>query len=248
MSVIKRLEIFLLFIYILTTVSCKSDLSSEMVEDISLIGANIEINQNPTNKTDNGIVIDLFDDKQNRISNDSIEVIVNNIDVKIHHKQGLYYNDESSYSFSNIPVNEMYSVEIKLSDAKKYFLGSVKALAEENTNNIECVEKVDLNKNTIIKWKDLKDIDELSIMTSTLLKTSTDKEKNYDYRPEIIQKISSSGSYIFSKNDYSDPKSIISGLELKFRTTKFGKMNPKLLGNSKMTISTSIEKTIDFEE
>ncbi|KIA90200.1 hypothetical protein [Kaistella jeonii] len=226
------------------------------MEKIELIGATIDITQSPTDKKDNGISVDLFDKKGRIIRNDSITIIVNGVEGELYHKQGLYYTDESKYHLSDIPVNDTYTVEIKLTDGQKYILGTIKALSEEKIENIECDERGDLTKNTVIKWKDLKSIDELSIYTSILLKTppkredgsDNSKDKYYEYKDEIVKKIRSSGELTFLKSKYVDATSITTGFELEFRTTKSGKMNPKLLKNSGITISTSIKKNINLEK
>lgn len=235
-------------ICLLTLSFCNSKLSSEKVEDIALIGATIEIAQNPTDEKDSRTTIDLFDNNKKSIRNDSIKIIVNGIESSLQHRQGLYYTDESRYYSESGPINHMYNFEIKLSNRKKYFLASINALSEEKIENIECDEQGDLNKNTVIKWKDLKNINRLSIYTSTLLKTPNSNDKSYSGTGAIVKHINSSGEYTIPKNEYFDPKWTVSGFELKFIATKFGKMNPKLVGRSKISISTIIEKNINLEK
>lgn len=247
-SKLKYYTSLLLTLLLATVISCRSDLSKEKINDLSLIKAEIEIVQNPFNKTGNSTVVTLRDKDGYRISNDSILIYVNDVEREISHRQGLYYNEESCYIFSDVPAIEKYKVDIKLSDNKKYFLGEVNALGEEKEENIVCNDEGDFNNDFTIKWHNLKDIDELSVMTSALLKTSTDKERNYSYRDEIIKKIGATGSFTIPRTTYTDAESTISSLEFKFRTLKAGTMNPKLVRNSKITISTSIEKNVNFEE
>ncbi|MGY0035132.1 hypothetical protein [Pedobacter sp. NJ-S-72] len=121
-------------------------------------------------------------------------------------------------------------------------------MSEEKIENIECAEQGDLNKNTVIKWKELKNINELTIYTSTLLKTPNSNDKNYSSKDVIVKQISSKGEYTISKSEYFDPKWTVSGFELKFTATRFGKMNPKLIEGSKISISTLIEKNINLEK
>ncbi|MEO8254402.1 MAG: hypothetical protein ABI554_08425 [Flavobacterium sp.] len=242
----KQLLPFLLCLLVLT--SCNSNLSTEKVEDIGLIGATIEITQNPTDAMDSWMTIDLFDKDRKIIRNDSLKIIVNGIETTLQHRQGLYYNDESRYYSENAPVNQSYTFEIKLTNGKKYFLGSINALSEEKIENITCAEQGDLNKNTVIKWKDLKNINELTIYTSILLKTPNTNDKNYSAKDVIVKKISSTGIYTIPKSEYFDPKWTVSGFELKFTATKFGKTNPKLIDGSKISISTVIEKNSNLEK
>ncbi|KIO78975.1 hypothetical protein TH53_00340 [Pedobacter lusitanus] len=246
MRLMKHSISFLLFIFILT--SCNSNLSSEKVEDIGLIGATIEITQKPTDEKSSWMTINLFDKHNKIIRNDSIKIIVNGIETALQHRQGLYYTDESRYYSENAPANQIYNFGIKLSNGKKYFLGSINSLSEEKIENIECAEQGDLNKNTVIKWKDLKNINKLTIYTSTLLKTANSNDKNYSSKDVIVKQISSNGEYTISKSEYFDPKWTVSGFEFKFATTRFGKMNPKLIDGSKISISTSIEKNINLEK
>ncbi len=87
-KVLKHLILFLFFSLVLT--SCNSDLSSGKIEDIGLIGAKIEINQNPTDRKNSWMTVDLFDKDKKSIRNDSIKIIVNGIETSLEHHQGLY--------------------------------------------------------------------------------------------------------------------------------------------------------------
>ncbi len=125
---------------------------------------------------------------------------------------------------------------------------SVQTVQYENIENIVCDEQGDLSRNTVIKWKDLKNIDELTIYTSTLLKNSNTKDKNYSSKDVIVKKIASSGEHIFLKSGYFDSQSTVTGFQLKFTATRFGILNEKLIENSKISISTTIEKNINLEK
>jgi len=237
----------LLFLAVAMT-ACTSPLSSENITDLSLINAEISITQNPENKQANTVIVILRDKKGRRISNDSITIIVNAVEASLSHRQGLYYTNESGYALSDVPVKETYEVQIKLPNQQTYFLGSVAALPEESKEHITCRDVGDLNQDFIMSWKDLKGIDELSVFVSELQKHSPANEKNYSYRPEQILKIGSSGTYTLSKGQYENDTAIISGIEFDFRTTKQGKVNPDLVTGSKISISTLIEKNVNFEE
>jgi len=238
---------FLLLIYLLTTISCnQSELSTQKVEDISAIGATIKVYQSPFAKNENSVVVELFDQKRKRISNDSLILYINTIEVTLTRRQGLYYFDESYYSAENVSVNNTFNVKIKLSDGKVHHLGTVKVLQQQSPEDIVCEEKGDLNKNTMVKWANLKEINELSISPSERLLASEDNVTSYGYRQEVVKKISGNGSYIYFKNDYTNSKSTISTLEFTFRTTKTGQINPKLLDKSSITVSTSITKSVSF--
>ena len=241
-----RLSFLLLFIIGIILSCNQSDLSTQKIEDISLVGATIDIHQNPFQKTKNNVSVELFDKNHNRIANDSIIVFINNLEIKVTHKQGLYYYNESYYALSDIPVKDTYTTEIVLSNGKKYLLGAIKALQEENKESIFVDEKGDLTKNSIIKWANLREIDELSIFSSMLLNSKGDNVTTYELRDELVKKIHSTGSYVYLKKKYSDTGSTINRLELNFRTTKPGKTNPDLLEGSTINISTSIMRYINF--
>ena len=250
MAHLKRIvnyRILFLFLVILGISSCTSDLSNGRLDKLSFLSAGIEINQSPTDKADNSVVVTLLDKNGNRISNDSLLIFVNGIQEKLIHKQGLYYSNESVYVFSNVPVNERYNVEIKLTDGKKYFLGSVKALAEEKPGNIECKEAGDFNDDFEIKWHGLIDIDELSVFIGMKEQTEPNVTSATNQDEKII-KINGNGSFKISKAEYKKAKAKISGIEFNFRTTKNGTVNPELLKNSHITIKTRIEKYVDFGE
>lgn len=247
-NLIRSIIYSLLLLCIINLNACTSPLSTENITDISLVNAEITISQIAKNKQANSIVVILRDKKSRRISNDSITIIVNGVEASISHRQGLYYTNESDYILADIPVGQTYKVEIKLPDQKIYFLGSVDALPEENADNITYNETGDINKDFMMSWKGLKGIDELSVSISELRKNTPPNEKNYNYRPQQIIKIGSSGTYKLSKALYENDTAMISGLEFDFRTTKQGKVNPDLATGSKISISTLIEKNVNFEE
>ena len=243
---LKKIKLFLYCLCVLTIISCNSNLSSEKILDITLIGATIDITQNPIDSKKNWMTINLFDKDGKTIRNDSLTIIVNNIETSLKHHQGLYYNDDSEYYIEVEPINQMYIVEVKLSDGKRYFLGSVRSLKEEKIENIECNEVGDINNDFLIKWNNLNDIDELSVFISMADKTEPNITA-IDYKEEKIIKINENGRYTIPKSEYRDIKSTINGIEFDFRTTKSGKTNPKLLEDSKITIKTLIEKNVRFE-
>lgn len=238
----------LLLFFLIGITACTSPLSEERITDLSLIKAEINIVQNPENKKANTVIVILQDKKGRRISNDSIIIIVNGTSGALQHRQGLYYSNESGYVLSDVPVNEAYEVTIKLPDQTIHPLGAVNALMEEKTANITCNGQGDLNEDFTIFWRDLKNIDELSVFVSVLQKNSPPNEKNYGYKPEKIIKINPEGYYTIPKSTYVTDSTIISGIEFDFRTTKQGKVNPDLVTGSKISISTLIEKNVNFEE
>ncbi len=238
--------LILLSLCLLTLFSCDSKLSTEKVEDIALIGAKINITQNSTDKKDNGVTVDLYDDNGNTISNDSIKIIVNGVEGELFHIKGLYYTEDTHYDFSNVPVNDTYNVEIKLTDGKIYLLGSINALSEEKIENIECLEKGNFNNDFLIKWHNLKDFDELSISVGATEKTAPNITTMLT-RDEKIIKIKNNGIYTVPKTEYRDNKSMINSITFNFRTTKKGIINPELLENSEILIKTTLEKYISFE-
>lgn len=247
-KLIRTIIYSLLLLCLIGIGACTSPLSTENITDLSLINAEIAVSQIAENKQANSIVVILRDKKGRRISNDSVSIIVNGVEASLSHRQGLYYTNESDYILADIPVDKTYKVEIKLPDQKIYFLGSVDALAEEHADNITGNETGDFHKDFMMSWKDLKGIDELSVSISELLKHTPPNEKNYNYRPQQIIKIGSSGTYALSKALYENDTAVISGIEFDFRTTKAGKVNPDLAAGSKISISTLIEKNINFEE
>lgn len=226
--------------------SCKSELSNGEVTSISLIGANIEVFQDISNKNENYVIISLHDNNSTVISNDSIKIIVNDSVLNLHRKQALYYNDISNYNISNVAVDDLYTIEIQLTNGSKHLLGSIKVLPEENTDNIITNEKGDLNNNTVIEWNNLRTIDQLVISPSVILKNSEENITNYDYRPETTKKIDKKGSFTYYKSDYEDSKSNISSLNFTFSTIKQGKLNPEILSSSSISISTTFEKSVRF--
>lgn len=162
--------------------------------------------------------------------------------------KGLYYITSNYYAKQNIAVRDMYKFEIVLTDKKIYQLGSVKPIEESNANTISLASKGNFDEDLVLSWYNLKEVNELSISKSVLLKTSTELEMNYGYETTLQRKIGSKGRYVFPKSSFITSKSIISGIELKFTAFKFGEMNKDLLKASELKISGDIDKYIDFDE
>jgi hypothetical protein len=241
------LKLFLLPLVLLIN-ACQSPLSEGNVNDLSAIGATIEVSQNLTNQKDNGVNVSLFDKNGRSIANKGIKIKVNNMDLDFYQRQELYYTTTTKYIASDIPVAKLYNFEIVLTNGKTYFLGKVAPLAEVNEKDITCDETGNFDQDFGISWKNLKEVNEISIMKSIKLKTSTKLEQNYSYETIITKAIKSDGNYIVPKSSFIDLKSIISDLEIKFNALKYGRMNPDLVENSKITISGTINKVVDFDE
>lgn len=233
----------LLFIY-----SCQSSLSEGNVSELSLIGATIEIFQNLTDKKDNSVTVRLFDQKGNTICNKGIKLKVNNIELNYRESKEMYYFTTVRYIMSDIPVGPVYSFEIILTNGKSYFLGSVKPLEESSEKNIVCDENGNFDKDFVVFWHNLKSVNELTIMKSVKLSTSTKTQQNYSYEPTVVKKIRSTGKYIIPKSTYKNSASTISSLELDFKAEHFGIMNKELLEQSKINISGHFNRAVDFDE
>ncbi|MDQ0639993.1 hypothetical protein QF042_003558 [Pedobacter sp. W3I1] len=233
---------------LLLVIACKSPLSEGNLNDLSAIDVRIEISQDLTNKKKNEVTVFLYDKDGKPIRNKSIKMKVNDTDLVYTERQELYYTTTSKYSASDVPVEKEYNFQITLSNGKSYFLGRIAPLAESREKDIICDEKGDFDKDFVVSWKNLRDIDELSIMKSVLLSTSTKTQQNYDSEPEVTKKIGSSGVYIIPKSGYITSKSTISDAEIRFNALKLGTMNPQLLEGSEIKIFGHIDRYIDFEE
>lgn len=237
-----------LFLLILFVSSCKSPLSDGNVEELSSICAKIEVYQSLLNKKDNRIKVSLYDDDSKPIVNKEISIMVNGIVLDTVQTKGLYYTTSNYYAKQNISVGEMYTFEIVLTDKKKYLLGSVKPIEESKENTISLPDKGNFDEDMVLSWHHLKEVNELSISKSVLLKTSTELEMNYGYETTLERKIGDEGKYVFPKSSFITSKSIISGIELKFTALKFGEMNKDLLKGSEIKISGDLNKYVDFDE
>lgn len=242
----KYIACFLLLLMVIS--SCRSPLSEKKVDVLSVIDARIEILQDLTNKNINTISVLLYDKDGKAIRNKDIKLKVNGTDLTYVERQGLYYTTTSEYSGSDVPVDQVYDFRIILSDGKSYFLGSIRHLGEIKANDIICNERGDFNKDLVISWENLKDVNEVSVTKSVLLNTSTKTSQNYDSEPQTPRKIGSSGTYIIPKSNYISSRSKLSSIELKFSALKFGVMSPQLLKSSEIRIFGHIDKTIDFDE
>lgn len=240
---------FLLSISIILSItSCSSRETKVKIDKISSLGAKISIVEAENDRADNGIYVTLFNESGDDIYSDSMVVFVNDLAVKVEHRQGLYYTDESSYNLSPIPVSDLYKVELQLADGKRYFLGSVNALADRKLAKIFYNELGELNKNTVINWIGLTDANELEVSSSAKVKSSEPNIESYEERNELTKKIKENGTFIFPKSKYVDSNSTITNLRLRFRIKKLGTVNPELLDKSEISIGTTLEKDISFRE
>ncbi|WP_316748092.1 hypothetical protein [Pedobacter gandavensis] len=228
--------------------ACQSPLSEQKVTSLSPIGVRIEMRQDLDDQKKNGVVVRLFDEKGYTIVNEGIKLKVNQLALEFNVRKELYYTTTTTYIANDIPVSPLYKFTITLADGRTYNLGNLQPIAESSEKSILCAKRGDPNKDFVISWNDLKDVNELSIMKSVLLNTSTKRERNYDYESIVTKKIGPAGQYIVPKSAYVDSISTIAGLEIKFIATKKGRLNPQLLGNSTIVISGHHDKNVNFED
>lgn len=247
-KLMKHFTAIFITVLLLLVTACNSPLSNAKVGDLSAISAKIEIIQDLTNKKDNSISVSLYDKDGDVIANKDIKIKVNDTILDFIQKQELYYTTTTKYGKDNIPSDHLFKFEVILTNGKSYFLGSVAPITEINEDDIHFSEKGNFDKETMIYWYNLKEVNQISITKSVLLKTSTKTEKNYDYEPLAAKKIANTGRYVILKSHYVTERSIISGLEIKFSASKTGIMNSELLENSSITINGHIDKYINFEE
>lgn len=240
-----QIHILSLFLFLMLS-SCKSPLSEDEADEVSSIGAKIELSQNLSNKSDNNIIVKLFDKSNKEISNSKIIVKVNGIVLDTVQTKGLYYTTSNFYTKQNVAVSDVYNFEIILTNKEKYFLGSVKPLEEISESDIICDEKGNFNQDFVVKWKNLLNVNELSISKSVLLSTSNETETNYSYEPTVVKKIDRQGKYVIPKSSYKNSKSTISSLEIKFTASRLGHINSKFLKSSEIKITGHIDKSINF--
>ena len=229
----------------------KSTLSEGKVEDLSLIGANIQMTQSLTNHKNKSVQVEanLYDKDGYAIDNDSIKIKVNGVDLILRKIPGMGLNDYEYISYEKIPYSNDYTFEIILTNGASHFLGTIHSIEESNENDIVCDEKGDLNKDCIITWKNLKEINKLEINKN--VKLNKPDSTNCIYitgLDEIIKKIDSKGKYIIPKAEYIKPESTINLIGFDFKAEKSGKTNHKLLEGSEIKISGQIEKIISFEK
>lgn len=206
------------------------------------------MSQELDNQKKNTAVVRLFDEEGYTVANEGIKIKVNQVELEFHVKKELYYTTTTTYVVNNIPVSPVYKFTITLTNGKTYNLGNLEPIAESSEKNILCAERGSPDKDFVISWNNLKEVNELSIMKSVLLNTSTKRERNYDYEPIVTKKIGTAGKYIVPISVYIDSISTIAGLEIKFNASKKGKLNPQLLEKSSIVISGHLDKNVNFEE
>jgi len=244
----KLKQIFIFLGLMLILASCKSSLSEGEAKDLSAIIAKIEIQQNLADRNDNSVIVSLYDTDNNRIANKNIIIKANNVVLDTVETTSLYYTKSNFYRKENILVGDNYKFEITLTDNKTYLLGSVKPITEIDDKNIKLNETGDFEKDFVMNWHDLKEMNQLSISKSVLLKSSTRLEMTYPYEDTQLRKIGGDGKYVLPKSAYINSKRILSGVEFKFIALKLGDISKELAKGSEIKISGAVDKYVNFDE
>jgi hypothetical protein len=242
----KRLLTLIITLLLFCTCERKSPLSYGKLEDLSLIRADFEISSsNDENMYAWG---NLYDKDDYPIDNDSVKIKVNNIDLILRKIPGMGLNDYQYSSQEKIPFSDKYILEIVLTNGKTHFLGLIYPLEKNNESNIICNEKGDFNKDALISWKNLKEINQLEIYKS-YQSIKPDSTNNYITANNLItENIVSNGKYSIPKKDFYLQNLPIQFAVFTFTASKLGTMNPKLLSNSKIKTENKIEKQINFKQ
>jgi len=238
---------FLLLCLGIFSSSCQSPMSEGNLNDLSAMDLRIDITQDLTNQRKNEVTVFIIDENGKPIRNKAVKLKVNGHDLAYSERQELYYTTSSKYSGTDIPVEQEYNFQIVLSNGKTCFLGRITPLPENNEQYIVCAGKGDFNRDFVVSWKNLKDIDRLSVTKGVLLRTSTDQLQNHDFEPQVNKDIGAYGTYTLSKSQFTSSKSTISSLKLTFSATKYGLMNPRLLKGSEIRISGHIDRYVEFD-
>lgn len=236
--------LFIVSLFVLSVFSCnQSSLTNKDLLDVSVINAEIEIWQSLEKANENGVTIELYDKDNDEIRNDTVKFFVNDIPLRYIIKQQLYYTKDYYYHEENIkPVNNKYKLEIELPNRERFFLAEIAALKTVNKKDIICNENGKLDKDFLINWANLGDVNQLIIDKST--ETIDPKEPNittYNQEPDTVN-IKSNGSYMIPKSTKKTSVGI-----LNFIANKTGSVNPKLLEGSKIEITGTLEIRMDNE-
>ncbi|RYD78777.1 MAG: hypothetical protein EOP55_06330 [Sphingobacteriales bacterium] len=238
------LRVLTVLFFALLAVSCnQSNLTNKDLKDIAVIKAEIEIHQDLEKQGDNNTRVELYDSDNHEIRNDTVKVFINGTKLDYTIKDGLYYTKDYYYSNQNItPINNKYRLEIELPNGKKFFLAEVNALKSVKAKDVLCAENGNLDKDFTLNWKNMGDVNQLIIEKSIL--TINPKEPNittYNSNLDTL-KIGNSGSLVIPKASKNEQVSI-----LNFIANQTGTVHPRLLKDSKITITGELEIRLENE-
>ncbi len=225
--------------------SCNSSsLSNAQITTLNNIGAKILIQQDPYRENINHISIYLFDKKDKQIGNENIKIRVNNKDLSLGIKKGLYYTKSMRYTGNNIPFSDDYYFELMLSDSTIVPLAYIKAIPLVKKEFITYKKEIPIDSVTTVAWDSLKAFNHLAIWKSTKENDSNTYSGGPYAESTIRQKIEGSGSYTVPLSYYRDSTTTITDLTFEFHAMKQGLIHPDLLPKSNITVKSGIERRI----
>nr|WP_315026297.1 hypothetical protein [uncultured Chryseobacterium sp.] len=229
--------------------SCSGPVVASKITDISQVKAEVNIYQSLTDKKDNSVSVILYDKKGKKIGTDSITIRVNRQKADYKIMQQLYYSKNYYYRIEKLqPENEQYTLEIQLSNGKKYFLGNISTLKLSDPHNIITPEEASLQQDLSISWSHLYDVNALCIYRSFENKNDMNNNTHtFIEEPTDTLKIGTEGNYSIKKEKFSKPEGRLSVIGFKFTAQKEGKLNPLLLKGSYIKISGYHEKRVSFK-
>lgn len=244
---IKWIRFLIVYSLLIGVISCNK--STEKINTISDVKAEIGISQSLSDKNENTVLITLYDKEGKEIGNDSINVFVNQKKANYTIQQNLYYTKNYYYRIENIqPEDDKYEVEIQLISGKKFFLGSINTLKLSDDNKIICPEEAPLEKDFTIKWSDLHDINILILSkTVQILKKQEPNITTFSEQNGDTIKINPTGNYTIKKEKFSKSNEKLSIMVFTFDAQKTGTVNPELIKGSSITINGSHEKEVHFK-
>lgn len=232
------LRILIVISVALLAVSCnQSSLTNKDLRDIAVIKAEIEIHQNLEKQGDNYTRVELYDSDNHEIRNDTVKVFINGTKLDYIIKDELYYTKDYYYLSQNVtPINNKYRLEIELPNGKRFFLAEIKALKPIKEQDVIHAKSGNLDTDFVFSWKNMGDVNQLIIEKS--IKTTNPKEPTVTtYNSEMdTVKISSIGRHVIPKAAKNEQVSI-----LNFIANQVGTVHPRLLKDSKITITGELE-------
>ncbi|WP_231426389.1 MULTISPECIES: hypothetical protein [Pedobacter] len=236
--VLSALRIFIAFSVVLFTFSCnQSNLTNKDLKDISIIKAKIEIHQSLETQNKNYARVELYDSNNHEIRNDTVKIFINGSKLDYTIKNELYYTKDYFYLGQNAnPINNKYRLEIELPNGKRFFLAEINALKPVKGQDVLHPKKGNLDNDFLFSWKNMGDVNQLIVEKS--IRTKDPKEPNITtYNSDLdTAKINGSGSFIIPKSGKDEQVSI-----LNFIANQTGTVHPRLLKDSKITITGELE-------
>lgn len=217
-------------------------------EEITLEKIKVNIHISQDTKKVNYLKVKLTDGKK-QIINKNIKVLLNNMPLELYVKNNLYYTKTSYYTASNFAKNNFYYFELILPNETKHSLAFIKPKTENETVIFNIPDSLAVNKDFVIRWKQLNTPHQIEIIKDDEAKHQVIKNRiEYGFIVKPLKKLTKkAGKYTIPKAYIKDSLTTAKYFDIVLSRKEYGLINSSLLKNSEITYHHSIEKKIHLK-